>query len=90
MKNTILNKLENLGKDVTYFVNGDVINVTINDADGYDCVWEIIPRSFDDAMAVHHFVDFLKKNCQSKNDDWWTTYIFEDCKVSITYASYDA
>lgn len=90
MKNTILNKLENLGKDVTYFVNGDVIDVTINDADGYDCVWEIIPRSFDDAMAVHYFVDFLNKSCQLKKDDWYSIFDFEDCRVSLTYASYDA
>ena len=89
MKNIILEKLNNLGKDVTYFVNNEVIEVTINDADGYDCVHQLVFRSFDNAMAVHYFVDFLKKNCQSKNDDWWTTYIFEDCKVSITYASYE-
>ena len=89
MKNIILDKLNNLGKDVTYFVTDEVIEVTINDTDGYDCVHQLIFRSFDNAMAVHYFVDFLKKNCQSKNDDWWTTYIFEDCKVSITYASYE-
>lgn len=93
MKNTIINKLEELGADVIYtdFTDSkdNYISVDFNDFDGFDEDWSEIDREYDNPQKVAEMSKFLEDNCSSKEDDFYTTYHFDGFDVVVGYTSYD-
>lgn len=89
-KEKILNALEALGDDATYYVkqNGD-ISVTFEDFEGFDDDWDEIEREYDDAEAVKNFQTLLAEESNSIDDNYYTTYHFDGFSVKVGYASYD-
>lgn len=89
MKNIILEKINNLQEDVYFFEDGNVINITINDFDGYYEDGEEKPRNFLNPKGVEELITYLTYNSKSTEPDFYTRYIFEEFEVALGYASYD-
>lgn len=89
MKNIIIEKLTNLKNDVTFSEDENVLDITFNDFDGFDEDWCEISREYNNPSMVDELLDFLEESCEEFVEDYYTTYIFNDCQVVVGYASFD-
>lgn len=85
----MIDTLNNLGADVTYFESKNVIYVTINDFDGFDENWNELDRDYDNEEAVNTFLEMLDRECVSHKGDFSEIYNFEGFAVQVDYASWE-
>lgn len=86
---TITAQLDRISADSWYYVNGNHIDLTINDFEGFDDDWSEIDREFVDANAVEEILEWLEKNADFSNDNFYCQYHFGDIVVEIDYTSSD-
>ena len=94
MMEKIIEMLEELGADVSYYVrdleeDGLELAITIEDFEGFDENWSEIMRELDDEEAVDAFLEWLEEYCISKGGDFYREYQFEGFAVELGYASFD-
>ena len=83
---TLINACEN---DVYFFKEDRMIDLTINDFEGFDNNWNEIMRDYDNPNAVDALLDWLNANCVSKVNELYITYSFDGFAVKVGYASFD-
>ena len=86
---TMIDTLNNLGADVTYWESKNIIYVTINDFDGFDEEWNELDRDYDNEEAVNAFLEMLDRECVSHEGDFSMIYHFENFTVQVDYASWE-
>lgn len=87
--NNITAQLDRISADSWYDVNGNRIDLTINDFEGFDKNWREIEREFVDADAVENVLEWLKVNADRVDGDFYRYYHFGDIMVKVEYTSYD-
>lgn len=85
----ILKMLNDLGNDAYVYESGDDISVDLNDFEGFDENWSEIMRDYDNPKKVQQALDTLQRTAIIIEDNFYTTYHFEDCSVILGYTSYD-
>ena len=85
----ILAQLDRIAADSEYYVDGNEIDLTINDFDGFDEDWGEIFREYDNAEAVEEVLDWLEENADCVHDDYYCQYYFGDIVVEVGYTSFD-
>lgn len=86
----MITAIEALGADASLFEYSDgMLDVTLQDFEGFDDDWSEVYRDYDNEEAVIAFLGMLKTECSSKEGDFYVTYHFEGFDVQIGYASYD-
>lgn len=82
--------IEALGADAFLWERTDgLLNVTLEDFEGFDENWSEIDREYDDGEAVDAFLEMLEAECSSQEGDFYVTYHFEGFDVKLGYASFD-
>lgn len=82
--------IEALGADASMWERSDgMIDVTLEDFEGFDEDWSEIDREYDDEEAVDAFLEMLEAECSSQEGDFYVVYHFEDFDVQLGYASFD-
>lgn len=89
MKDTILERINNLGEDVYFFETEKSIEITINNFNGYYENGEEEFRDFLNPKGVQELIVYLTDNSKVIEPDFYTHYIFDEFEVSLGYASYD-
>lgn len=96
MKEKVIAMLKDLGNDVIWIdwkypdPDGKTrISVDFDDFDGFDEDWSEEFRDFDDEDKCENFIRFLRKECKSMDEDFYSYYYFEDFYVRVGYTSYD-
>lgn len=85
MKDTILNKVKELGNDIMMFTYDDTIDLTIDDLECFDEDLLVVENS----NKVDEFLEFLSNTCKSMKQDFYTTYYYDDFEVIVGYSSFD-
>lgn len=86
----MITAIEALGDDASFWEKDDgTLDVTIEDFSGFDEHWSEIFRVYDDEKAVDAFLEMLKNECSSQEDDLYVVYHFEGFDVQLGYASFD-
>lgn len=85
----ILAQLDRISEDACYKVNGNEIDLTINDFDGFDEDWSEIDRELVDADAVDEVLEWLEENADFAEGDYYCCYYFGDISVEVGYTSFD-
>ena len=82
--------LEKATKDLIIDINeeGNEIEVIVNDFEGFDENWSEIYRDYD-AELISEIFNELDKNCNSKEDDFYINYNFDNFTVCVGFASFD-
>lgn len=62
--------------------------VTMNDFDGFDADWCEVMREYEDEEMVDALFELLDR-AERTEGDMYRTYFFEDCDLTLGYASYD-
>lgn len=90
MKETIIAMLEKMENDVdyTFLENEKLLDITIDDFEGFDENWEEVFRECDEE-AIDNLIEWLEENCISTYGTYYTYYEFEDFTVQLGYSSYD-
>lgn len=81
--------VEALGADAWMDDDGDCIDVTLYDFEGFDTDWSEIMRPYDDPEAVRAFEQMLDAECLSREGDFYVVYHFDGFSVCLGYASFD-
>ena len=81
--------IEALGADASLWEEGEVLDVTLEDFEGFDDDWSEIDREYDDEEAVDAFLEMLESECVSHEGDFYVVYHFEGFDVRLGYASFD-
>ena len=82
--------IEALGADASLCERSDgMLDVTLQDFEGFDDDWSEIDREFDDEEAVDAFLEMLEAECSSQKGDFYVVYHFEGFDVQLGYASFD-
>lgn len=89
MKNVIMEKIKELGNDARVWEKENVIHLDFNDFDGFDEDWCEVMRSYDNPELVEAMLEFLTDNAKEVDEDFYSTYTFDDCEVVVGYGSYD-
>ena len=89
MKNIILNKVKELESDIIMFDFDTTIRLTIDDIEGFDEDWSEIERELENSNGVNEFLEFLANTCKSMEQDFYTTYNYDDFDVIVGYSSFD-
>ena len=82
----LINACEN---DVYFFKKDRMIDLTINDFEGFDGNWNEVMRDYDNPNAVGALLDWLNANCVSKVGKFYAVYSFDGFAVRLGYASFD-
>ena len=85
----ILAQLDRISADASYEITGSRIDLTIDDFEGFDDNWSEIFRDFVDEKAVDEVLEWLEKNADYVEDDYYCCYHFGDIIVEVGYTSYD-
>ena len=88
MLEVVVNKLKELGEDVSYMMVREELHVTIEDFDGFDEDWSEIDREYN-VEAVDGFVEWLEAQAQEVEGYCYKRYHLEGIVVCVGYASYD-
>lgn len=86
---TIIAQLDRISADSWYDVNGNHIDLTINDFEGFDENWSEIDREFVDADAVGEVLEWLEENADFVDGDFYRYYHFGEIVVEVGYTSFD-
>lgn len=82
--------IETLGADASLWERSDgMLDVTLEDFEGFDDDWSEVDREYDDEEAVDAFLEMLNRECVSQEGDYYVTYHFEGFDVRLGYASFD-
>ena len=82
--------IDALGADVSLWEHsGGMLDVTIEDFEGFDDDWSEVDREYDDGEAVDAFLEMLETECSSHEGNFYVVYHFEGFDVRIGYASFD-
>lgn len=82
--------IEALGADASLYEYSDgMLDVTLQDFEGFDDDWSEVDREFDDEEAVDAFLEMLEAECLSHEGDFYVIYHFEGFDVQLGYASFD-
>ena len=82
----LINACEN---DVYFFKEDGMIDLTINDFEGFDGNRNEVMRDYDNPDAVDALLDWLNANCVSKVNKFYAVYSFDGFAVKVGYASFD-
>ena len=85
----IIAQLDRISADSSYEIDGNLISLTIDDFDGFDENWSEIERDFVDENAVDEVLEWLEKNADLVEPDFYSQYHFGEIVVEVGYASYD-
>jgi hypothetical protein len=88
MLELVMERLEMLGADVSVDAREGVIDVVVEDFEGFDDEGEEIFLDYD-SEAIEDFEEWLKEHCLKYCEDFYQYYHFEDFQVIIGYASFD-
>ena len=69
------------------FIDDNELQFTIEDFSGFDEDWNEIDREL--TTDINAFIQWIKDNANTIEEDWQTRYIFDDITVTIRYASED-
>ena len=86
---TITTMLDRISADSWYSVNGNHIDLTVDDFAGFDENWCEIDREFEDADAVEEVLEWLGENADCVDGDFYRYYHFGDIVVEVGYTSFD-
>ena len=86
---TIIAQLDRISADSWYDVDGNHIDLTINDFEGFDENWSEIDREFVDADAVGEVLEWLEENADCVDGDFYHCYHFGDIVVEVGCTSFD-
>lgn len=87
--NEIIAMLNTITADSDYFINGNHIDLTINDFEGFDEHWCEIMRELEDKKAVDNVLDWLEENADCYERNLYTDYHFGDIVVTLGFTSFD-
>ena len=82
-------QLDRISADSWYYVNDNHIDLTIDDFEGFDEDWSEVDRKFVNAGAVEEVLEWLEKNADYTEDDFYCRYHFNDIVVEVDYISSD-
>ena len=85
----IIAQLDRISADSDYEIDGNHINLTINDFDGFDDDWSEIERDFVDENAVDEVLEWLEENADYVDGDFYHYYYFGEIVVEVGYSSFD-
>ena len=85
----IIAQLDRISADSSYEIDGNLISLTIEDFEGFDDDWSEIERDFVDENAVDEVLEWLEKNADLVEPDFYNQYHFGEIVVEVGYASYD-
>jgi hypothetical protein len=89
-KEQIIEVMNSLGEDVTYWDYDNVLHVTLEDFAGFDENWNEVDRDYDNPEAVNDFLIMLEDSCHVyDNDGLYELYRFDDFDVKLGCASFD-
>lgn len=82
--------VEQCGDDIEMyeFDDDEEISITVNDFAGFDEDWCEIDREYD-VEKVQGLYDVLKRECNECDEDFYTTFQFDDFYITWGYGSYD-
>ena len=89
MFDTLMTLIDACENDVDFFEEDRMIDLTINDFEGFDDNWNEVMRDYDNPNAVDALLDWLNANCVSKVDEFYAVYSFDGFAVQLGYASFD-
>lgn len=82
-------QLDRISVDSWYDVICNCIDLTINDFEGFDANWSEADREFVDEKAVEDVIEWLTKNSDRVEGDFYHYYHFGDIVVKVGYTSFD-
>ena len=85
----ITNQLDRISADSWYAVIDNHIDLTINDFDGFDEDWNEMDREFVDEDLVDEVLEWLEKNADYVDGDFYRYYYFGEIVVEVGYSSFD-
>ena len=88
MLELVMERLEMLGADVSVDVREGVIDVVVEDFEGFDDEGEEIFLDYD-SEAIEAFEEWLEEHCLEYCGDFYQYYQFEGFQVIVGYASFD-
>ena len=86
---TIIAQLDRISADSWYEVNGNRIDLTIDDFEGFDANWSEVDREFVDEDAVAEVLEWLKENADYIDGNLYRHYYFGEIVVEVGYTSFD-
>lgn len=87
--NNIINQLDRISADSWYEVDGNHIDLTIEDFEGFDANWDEVEREFVDEDTVAEVLNWLRENADFIDDNLYRYYHFGDIVVEVGYTSFD-
>ena len=85
----ILAQLDRISADAFYEVIENHIDLTIDDFEGFDEDWSEIFKDFVDEKAVNEVLEWLEKNADYVDRDFYHYYYFGEIVVEVGYSSFD-
>jgi hypothetical protein len=86
----IIAQLERISADSEYdIINNNRIDLIIDDFDGYDDDWGEQERELINGDLVDEVLDWLEKNADCVDGDFYTYYHFGEIVVELSYSSFD-
>lgn len=86
---TIIAQLDRISADSWYEVNGNRIDLTIDDFEGFDEDWNEVFRDFVNEDAIEEVLWWLEENADSIDDNLYRDYYFGDIMVEVGYTCFD-
>ena len=83
----VLTRLET-SDDCTFYEADRHFDVTLCDFDGFDDDWSEVMRDYADQEMVDDLFELLDRADRTEGD-FYVTYYFEDCSLTLGYESYD-
>ena len=85
----ILAQLDRISADSWYKIKDNLIDVTIDDFDGFDKNWREIDREFVDEDAIDEVIEWFDENADYDDGEFYARYHFGDILVCVHYTSED-
>ena len=88
---TIIAQLDRISADSDYYcyVDGNRIDLTIDDFEGFDDDWNEVDREFVDEDTLDEVLDWLEENADCVDGDFYRYYHFGKIVVIVGYTSFD-
>ena len=85
----ILAQLDRIYADSWYKIKDNLIDVTIDDFDGFDKNWREIDREFVDEDTIDEVIEWFDENADYDDGEFYARYHFGDMLVCVHYTSED-
>lgn len=86
---TITAQLDRISADSDYYVDGNHIDLTIWDFEGFDDDWDEVNHEFVDEEAIEEVFKWLDENADWTDGDFYRYYHFGKIVVIVGYTSFD-